>query len=257
MRLGHVGGDRAADRSSKRRIGVVALGFVAMAVFATGCGSGSSPKAAVKAAPGTTAATSAVASPSDAIDSASGVPESSAPASPVESALASPTPGGLPGLALGAAPLAKSAPVRITVPTIGVDSVLMSLGLLADGSLQVPPSGFPAGWYTGAPTPGQLGPAIIVGHIDWGGHPGVFYRLRDLKPGAEINVTRANGSVAVFRVSSVQEFSKDAFPTKLVYGNTAYAGLRLITCGGAFDSKLHSYEDDIIAFAELVPPSGT
>ena len=133
----------------------------------------------------------------------------------------------------------------------------MNLGLNTDGSLQVPPSGFPAGWYTGAPTPGELGPAIIVGHIDWAGHPGVFYRLRDLKPGAQVNVTRANGTVAVFRVSSVQEFSKDAFPTTLVYGNTAYAGLRLITCGGAFDAKLHSYEDDIIAFAELVPPAAT
>jgi hypothetical protein len=143
--------------------------------------------------------------------------------------------------------------VRITVASIGVDSTLMNLGLKADGSLEVPPSGFPAGWYTGAPTPGELGPAIIVGHIDWGGHPGVFYRLRDLLPGAQIDVTRANGSVAVFRVSSVQEFSKNAFPTKLVYGNTTYAGLRLITCGGAFDAALHSYEDNIVAFAELVP----
>ena len=151
----------------------------------------------------------------------------------------------------------KSTPVSITVPSIGVSSALMNLGLNADGSLEVPPSGFPAGWYTGAPTPGELGPAIIVGHIDWAGHPGVFYRLRDLLPGALVNVTRANGSVAVFRVSSVQEFPKNAFPTKLVYGNTTYAGLRLITCGGAFDAKLHSYEDDIVAFAELVPPAGT
>jgi hypothetical protein len=239
------------------RASVGAIGFVTMAVLATGCGSGGSSKAVNTAPPTAAVATSVVASPSDAMVSASAAPESSAVASAAVSAAASSNPAALTGLTLGAPPLTKSTPVRITVPTIGVDSTLMNLGLLADGSLQVPPSGFPAGWYTGAPTPGQLGPAIIVGHIDWGGHPGVFYRLRDLKPGAEIDVTRADGSVAVFRVSSVQEFSKDAFPTKLVYGNTAYAGLRLITCGGAFDSALHSYEDDIVAFAELVPPSGT
>ena len=81
-----------------------------------------------------------------------------------------------------AAPMARSAPVRVHIPAIGVDSTLMQLGLQADGSLQVPPSGFPAGWYTGAPTPGELGPAILAGHVDWGGQPGVFSRLRDLNP---------------------------------------------------------------------------
>ena len=81
-----------------------------------------------------------------------------------------------------AAPMARSAPVRVQIPAIGVDSALMQLGLQVDGSLQVPPSGFPAGWYTGAPTPGELGPAILAGHVDWGGQPGVFYHLRDLNP---------------------------------------------------------------------------
>jgi len=154
-----------------------------------------------------------------------------------------------------AKPMSKSVPVRVQVPSIGVDSTLMSLGLLADGSLQVPPRAFPAGWYTGAPTPGELGPAIIVGHIDWAGVDGVFYRLHSLLPGAEIDVTRADGSTAVFRVLSVHEYPKDAFPTKLVYGNTAYSALRVITCGGAFNTKAHSYEGDIVAYAELVGPA--
>jgi hypothetical protein len=156
-----------------------------------------------------------------------------------------------------AKPMSKSAPVRVQVPSIGVDSTLMDLGLLADGSLQVPPAAFPVGWYTGAPTPGELGPAIIVGHIDWAGVDGVFYRLHSLLPGAEIDVTRADGSTAVFRVVSVHEYAKDAFPTKLVYGNTAYSALRLITCGGAFNAKAHSYDDDIVAYAELVGPAVT
>jgi hypothetical protein len=116
----------------------------------------------------------------------------------------------------------------------------------------VPPSGFPAGWYTGAPTPGQLGPAIVAGHVDWNGHPGVFYNLRDLKSGATITIARQDGSTALFRVLGVQQFPKDHFPTEAVYGNLSYAGLRLITCGGSFDRHARSYEDNIVAFAQLV-----
>ncbi|MCW2631815.1 MAG: secreted protein [Pseudonocardia sp.] len=149
-------------------------------------------------------------------------------------------------------PMAKSKPVRMQIPAISVNSDLMDLGLQADGTMQVPSAGFPAGWYTGAPTPGQLGPAIIAGHVDWGGHPGVFYRLRDLKPGDQITVERQDRSTAVFRVTRVEQFPKDKFPTDVVYGDLDHAGLRLITCGGSFDSQARSYVDNIIAFADLV-----
>ncbi|MCW2636914.1 MAG: secreted protein [Blastococcus sp.] len=145
-----------------------------------------------------------------------------------------------------------SPPVRLRIPSIGVDSDLMALGLRGDGSLEVPPEGFPAGWYTGAPTPGELGPAIIAGHVDWNGQPGVFYGLRDLKPGADVSVDRADGSTAVFRVRSVQRFPKDAFPTEAVYADIDHPGLRLITCGGSFDKEAHSYRDNLVAFAELL-----
>ena len=150
------------------------------------------------------------------------------------------------------APLARSAPVRVQIPAIGVDSTLMQLGLRADGSLQVPPSGFPAGWYTGAPTPGELGPAILAGHVDWGGQPGVFSRLRELAPDAEVTVTRQDGSAALFRVTQVEEYPKDKFPTDVVYGDLDHPGLRLITCGGMFDRQTRNYEDNIVAFADLV-----
>jgi len=151
-----------------------------------------------------------------------------------------------------AAPMARSTPVRVQIPAIGVDSALMQLGLRADGSLQVPPVGFPAGWYTGAPTPGELGPAILAGHVDWGGQPGVFYHLRDLQPDAEVTVTRQDGSAAVFRVLQVKEYPKDQFPTDVVYGDLDHPGLRLITCGGSFDRQTRNYDDNIVAFADLV-----
>jgi hypothetical protein len=142
-------------------------------------------------------------------------------------------------------------PVRLQIPTIGVDSTLIGLGLQADGTLEVPSAGFPAGWYTGSPTPGELGPAIIAGHVDWAGRPGVFSELRDLTPDDEIVIVRQDGSTARFRVSRVERFDKEAFPTQAVYGDLDHAGLRLITCGGEFDRQARRYRDNVVVFAEL------
>jgi hypothetical protein len=148
--------------------------------------------------------------------------------------------------------MTASRPVRVQIASIGVDSELMDLGLQDDGTLEVPPEGFPAGWFTGAPTPGERGPAVIAGHVDWGGSPGVFADLRDVVVGDEITVEREDGSIAVFRVVEVGQYPKDAFPTAAVYGDLDHAGLRVITCGGDFDSAAHSYLDNTVVFAELV-----
>ena len=128
----------------------------------------------------------------------------------------------------------------------------MDLGLAADGTVEVPPDGFPAGWFTGAPSPGQTGPAVMIGHVDWDGSAGVFYRIRDLERGDEVVVTRADGVAVVFEVTGVDQFAKDAFPTDDVYGDIDHAGLRLITCGGEFDDEAGHYVDNLIAYAELV-----
>lgn len=148
--------------------------------------------------------------------------------------------------------MASSKPVRVVVGSIGVDSDLMDLGLQDDGTMEVPPGAFPAGWFTGAPTPGELGPAVIVGHIDWVTGPGVFYELASLEVGAEIQVERSDGSTAVFRTTEVSVYDKDAFPTDLVYGDIDHAGLRLISCGGTFNRSTGHYESNVVAFAELV-----
>jgi hypothetical protein len=147
--------------------------------------------------------------------------------------------------------LGRSVPVRLEIAAIGVSSELMSLGLKPDGTIEVPPSGFPAGWFTGAPTPGEIGPAIIAGHIDWNG-PGVFFNLHRLKAGDTITVTRKDRSKPVFRVTRVAQFPKDTFPTEQVYGTINRAGLRLITCGGNFNRQSGHYEDNIVAFADLI-----
>jgi sortase (surface protein transpeptidase) len=137
------------------------------------------------------------------------------------------------------------------VPSIGVDTHLMTLGLTTTGTLEVPPNGFPAGWYTGSPTPGQLGPAIIAGHVHWDGRPGVFYRLGQVRPGARVAVRRKDGLTVVFIVTKVRDYSKARFPSRAVYGNIPRAGLRLITCGG-FNQQTATYEDNIVVFAKLV-----
>ncbi len=168
----------------------------------------------------------------------------SAPSQPAISSTAAPV--------ARVAPLPRSIPLRVQIPAIGVDSPLMELGLQADGTLQVPPAAFPAGWYTGAPTPGELGPAILAGHVNWAGRLGVFSRLHELKPGDEVTVARQDGSTAVFRVVQVMEYPKTTFPTNAVYGDLDHPGLRLITCGGPLDRQAHSYDDNIVAFADLV-----
>ncbi len=153
--------------------------------------------------------------------------------------------------------LPRAVPTELSIPAIGVHSDMLQLGLNPDGTVQVPPlllqQPSRAGWYRYSPTPGQLGPSVILGHIDSAANgPAVFFRLGALRPGDTISVTRADNTVAVFRVDAVAEYPKDHFPTLTVYGNTDHAALRLITCGGAFNFTERSYESNIVAFASLV-----
>jgi sortase (surface protein transpeptidase) len=149
--------------------------------------------------------------------------------------------------------LAASTPVSVDIPKIGAHSSLVPLGLNADQTIEVPPVSTPmqAGWYKLGPTPGEVGPAVILGHVDGNKQAGIFYRLHELAPGDKISVGRQDGSTATFTVQKVERDAKDAFPTDAVYGDTSTADLRVITCGGAFDTKAHSYVDNIIVFATL------
>ncbi len=151
----------------------------------------------------------------------------------------------------GALVLSASVPVRLSLPSIGVESDLMELGLTGGGELEVPPTAYPAGWFSGAPTPGEVGPAVIAGHVDWASDVGVFHDLHKLAPGDIIRVLRADGVTAVFVVDTIEQYPKDAFPTATVYGNIDHAGLRLITCGGEFDWDAVSHRDNIVVFATL------
>lgn len=151
--------------------------------------------------------------------------------------------------------LPSSNPVAIDIPAINVTSNLQDLGLAATGSIQVPqpgPAYNEAAWYDDSPTPGTVGPSVIEGHIDSAATgPSVFFNLGALKPGDPVQVTLADGVVAVFTVTGVREYPKSSFPTAAVYGNTDFAALRLITCGGAFDYTTGHYLSNTVVFASL------
>ncbi|GGM80616.1 class F sortase [Longimycelium tulufanense] len=150
--------------------------------------------------------------------------------------------------------LPRSTPTRIDIPRIGVSSSLIGTGLNADGTIEVPSVDKPmqASWYRNSPTPGEIGPAVILGHIDSRNQPGIFFRLKELQPGDEIRVTRQDGTVATFRVERREQVAKEKFPTERVYGDTKGPELRLITCGGVFDKGSGNYKDNIIVYAKLV-----
>ncbi|MGD0240840.1 MAG: class F sortase [Streptosporangiaceae bacterium] len=150
--------------------------------------------------------------------------------------------------------LARSEPVEVRIPAIGVDSRLLRLGLNPDGTVMVPSLQTSAGlaaWYKYSATPGQIGASVIEGHVDSVQGPAVFFRLGALRPGNTIEVTLADGVTAVFRVTGVREYEKSRFPARTIYGATDFAALRLITCGGAFDYTTGHYLSSTVVFASL------
>ncbi len=149
--------------------------------------------------------------------------------------------------------LRRSVPVSMSIPAIGVNSDLLHLGVNPDGTLKVPSLTGPsmAAWYKYSATPGQIGAAVIEGHVDTRQGPAVFFRLGALRPGDRIDVTLADGVVAVFHVTGVREYLKSNFPSRAVYGATDHAALHLITCGGAFDYATGHYLSSTVVFASL------
>lgn len=151
--------------------------------------------------------------------------------------------------------LPASEPVRVRVPAIGVDSPLHPLGLDDAGRLEVPSGDRydEAAWYAGSPTPGELGPSVIEGHVtSQGSVPSVFFELGAVRPGDTVEVDREDGTTATFEVYGTDSFPKDEFPKTTVYGNTTGPELRLITCGGSYDAERRAHVDNIVVFARLV-----
>ncbi|MGW9175803.1 class F sortase [Streptomyces decoyicus] len=150
-----------------------------------------------------------------------------------------------------AASMPKSAPARLSIPSLQVSSTLETLGQKKDGTMETPRDPDKAGWYQPGPTPGSQGPAVIAGHVSWNGKPSVFEKISKMKAGDTIEVARQDGKTAKFTVDRVAQYPKNKFPTVEVYKNLDHAGLRLITCGGQYDEGQHYYPDNVVVFASL------
>ncbi|WP_405775126.1 class F sortase [Streptomyces sp. NBC_00859] len=143
-------------------------------------------------------------------------------------------------------------PAEVSIPSIGVSSSLLRLGLNADRTVEVPPAdkGMTAGWYTGSAAPGERGAAVLIGHNDTRFGRAVFHDLRKIHKGADIAVRNTLGKTAHFTVTGTQSVSKKSFPTDKVYGKTTERALRLITCDGSFDAQGHPV-NNLIVYAAL------
>ena len=185
------------------------------------------------------------ASPGDAAQPSTPAPSTSGSKSATESSSPS----------SGVKPLSASPPVAVRIPDIDVASPVHGLGLDEDGQLQVP-SGErynEVAWYDGSPTPGEVGPAVLEGHVTGTGYaPSVFFELGNTRKGDRIEVDRADGSTATFEVTEVKSSPKDDFPRIDVYGATDGPELRVITCGGTFDENAGRHLDNVIVFAKLI-----
>ncbi|MBP2215154.1 class F sortase [Arthrobacter sp. CAN_C5] len=221
---------------SGRRGGYFASAAVA-ALILTGCATEAPAQSQETASPPTVSSTPAVPAPA----------QTSAPPAPETPVASAPAPTQL-------TVLPESAPVSFSIPAIGAGSELLSLGLRDNGSLEVPPDGpgAPASWYNDSPTPGERGPAVLLGHVNaTDGGPGVFADLRSLKAGDTIEVAREDGTTATFVFDRGEQYPKDEFPTQTVYGNTEGSELRLITCDG-YDPDTGEFDDNYVVYAKLV-----
>jgi LPXTG-site transpeptidase (sortase) family protein len=147
--------------------------------------------------------------------------------------------------------LPASKPVRVDIPALDIAQRTTELGMAADGTIQVPVGPEPIGWFAESPTPGEIGPAVLAGHLTWNGADGVFRHLATLQRGDEIVVTRADGSRPQFVVTEVAQYPKDEFPTARVYANTPGPQLRLITCAGDYNPVSHNYSDNVVVYASM------
>ena len=147
---------------------------------------------------------------------------------------------------------ARSNPVLLEIPALNIQtSFVPPLVLQSDQTVSVPDSYTEVGWYSGGATPGEVGPAVILGHVDSKDGPAIFYPLGQLREGDDIVVTRADGTVATFTVTKLQRYPQSNFPTQDVYGPTNEAVLRLVTCTGTFNRGEQKYSHNLVVFAKL------
>ena len=153
--------------------------------------------------------------------------------------------------------LASSTPIRLIIPKLNLDATFETpLGLKADKTIEVPKEYTTVGWYKYGAAPGSIGPAVILGHVDSYKGAAVFYHLGQLAPGDRFSVVREDKTTAQFEVTELHRYLQSEFPTDLVYGKIAYAGIRLITCSGTYSKGKQRYDHNLVVYGKLIesPP---
>ncbi|MFD7429202.1 class F sortase [Streptomyces sp. NPDC059818] len=152
-------------------------------------------------------------------------------------------------------PIEGGTPRSVEIPSIGIRAPVVSRGLDEDGAITPPSFDTPqtVGWYGSGTEPGAKGPALFVGHVDTETEPAVFYGLSAARPGARVEVTRTDGTIAEFTIDDVQVFTRERFNAQKAYGprKDGRAELRLITCGGTYDRAAHTYTANVVVSAYL------
>lgn len=147
----------------------------------------------------------------------------------------------------------SSVPQTLSIPAINLTAQFETpLGVDAEGAVEVPKTYESVGWYKYGPTPGEKGPAVILGHVDSYEGPAVFYSLGQVSPGDQILITRADDSIVTFEVTGFERVEQADFPTDRVYGNLSYGGIRLVTCTGTYDKGAQRYSHNLIVYGKLV-----
>ncbi|MFD7785085.1 class F sortase [Streptomyces nojiriensis] len=227
----------APGRLRRRTVGPLAAAVLA-GLLLSGCGGQNAAKPATPAGQ----------------DAQGGAPAAAAPPAgqaPVAGSTGGASAGAGAGTGQAEQALARSAPQKISIPSLNLSSTLETLRQNPDGTMQTPKDPGLAGWYEPGPTPGSQGPAVIAGHVTWNGASAVFEKLKTMKGGDTIKVTRQDGKTVTFTVDKVAEYPKAEFPTLEVYKNIDHAGLRLVTCGGNFDPKKHYYDSNVVVYARM------
>ena len=146
-------------------------------------------------------------------------------------------------------------PARIRLPSLGVDTAVVAVGVDARGEMAVPEDVRETGWYRFGPAPGSAaGSSVVSGHVDDKVQGrGAFYRLVDLAVGDPVVVTTAAGADLAFRVSAVRRIPKSTLPVDELFARDGPPHLTLVTCGGTFDRALGSYRDNVVVTAVSAP----
>jgi len=147
----------------------------------------------------------------------------------------------------------RSNPIRLRIPALSIDTDFVApLELKADKTVDVPDSYEKVGWYVGGASPGEKGPAVILGHVDSYKGRAVFYSLGQLKEGDEIIINREDGTAATFEVTFLKRYNQDTFPTEEIYGKTEESVIRLVTCSGIYNRSTQKYSQNLVVYGKLV-----